>query len=210
MSSPSAASAILHRLPPLVPPRRARALLLFALAGFASAPARAQDATSARPQLAHHFWGVEDGAPDEVVALAQTADGYLWLGTASGLYRFDGMRFERYRPISGPDLLSANVLALFAPANGGLWIGYRFGGFSLLSQGRLTNFAGDAATTGGVLGFAQDRDGVVWAATTSGVWRLAGSQWEHLGPEWNSPAATVHLGIDRAGFLWARDPKRLL
>jgi hypothetical protein len=42
-------------------------------------------------------------------ALAQTTDGFLWLGTAQGLYRFDGVSFERYEPFQ-----SSNITALLA------------------------------------------------------------------------------------------------
>jgi signal transduction histidine kinase/ligand-binding sensor domain-containing protein len=186
-------------------------LLGLLLAGHSFGLAFAGDATHVRPSLAHRFWGVQDGAPDEIVALAQTADGYLWLGAASGLYRFDGMRFERYRPLSGPDFLSTNVRGLFAPPTGGLWIGYRFGGFSFLNDGRVTNYDKDAASTGSVSRFVQGPDGIVWAVAATGPWRFAGSQWERLGAEWNPPGYTEYFfGFDRAGYLWARDLKRLL
>ena len=50
------------------------------------------------------------------------------------------VRFELFRSPFGDQLPSTNVAALFAPSTGGLWIGYRFGGFSFLKNGRLTNF----------------------------------------------------------------------
>src|SRR5262245_39026884 len=201
-----------------VPRFGARALLAFVLAGLALGLAFSGEAAThaavpnqIRPSLAHRFWGVQDGAPDEIASVAQTADGYLWLGTASGLYRFDGMRFERFRPLAGPDLMSGNVRSVFAPPTGGLWIGYRFGGFSFLNDGRVTNYDKDAATTGTVVRFAQGPDGVAWAVTPRGVWRFSGSQWEPLGADWNPPGDTEHFfGFDRAGYLWARDLGRLM
>ena len=51
--------------------------------------------------LHHGAWTFKDGAPSEIYALAQTTDGFLWLGTATGLFRFDGIRFESYKPQSG-------------------------------------------------------------------------------------------------------------
>jgi len=52
-------------------------------------------------QLDHASWSYTEGAPGEVHALAQTTDGYLWLGTATGLFRFDGIHFQSYKPQSG-------------------------------------------------------------------------------------------------------------
>jgi len=65
-----------------------------------------------------------EGAPGEVRALAQTTDGYLWLGTATGLFRFDGIRFEPYKPQSGKPFPQRSVASLFAVPDGGLWVSY--------------------------------------------------------------------------------------
>jgi ligand-binding sensor domain-containing protein len=60
-------------------------------------------------------------------SLAQTTDGFLWLGGPSGLFRFDGTRFERFHALSGDQLLSTDVYAVSAVPSGGLWVGYAFG-----------------------------------------------------------------------------------
>ena len=161
----------------------------------------AQSGASDGPRVIHEFWTFKDGAPENVEALAQTTDGYLWLGTPSGLFRFDGVRFELFRSPFGDQLPSTNVSALFAPNTGGLWIGYRFGGFSFLKDGKPKNFS-DLAT-GTVLGFAQDRQGIVWAATNRGLWRFDRSSWQLTGTEWNAPdKAVMQVGFDREGILW--------
>jgi len=50
-------------------------------------------------------WRREDGLPDgQITALEQTADGYLWIGTAKGLARFDGIRFKVFKAGETPDL----------------------------------------------------------------------------------------------------------
>ncbi len=153
-------------------------------------------------QVGHDSWTFKDGAPADVTCLAQTNDGFLWLGSPEGLFRFDGTRFEPFSPLFGDRLLSTNLYSLFAPPSGGLWIGYTSsGGFSFLDKGRVTNYASE---TGGVRRFAQDRDGIVWAGTTSGLWRFDHSEWEHIGVEWNAPAGNVtEVGFDSKGILWA-------
>jgi signal transduction histidine kinase/ligand-binding sensor domain-containing protein len=161
-------------------------------------------------QMGQDFWGYKEGAPEGVESLAQTGDGFLWLATETGLFRFDGIRFEPFRSPFGDKLLSTNVRTLFAPASGGLWIGYTFGGFSFLKNGRVKNYAGEASSTGSVDKFAQNGDGTLWAATTSGLWRLEDSLWHHLGPEWNAPVPTDDVGFDRNGIMWAIGENHLL
>jgi PAS domain S-box-containing protein len=156
---------------------------------------------SGNMQVDQDSWTFKDGAPADVVCLAQTNDGFLWLGTSGGLFRFDGTRFEPFSSPFGDRLLSTNLYSLFAPPSGGLWIGYTLGGFSFLDKGRMTNYPSE---TGGVGRFAQDRDGIVWAGTTSGLWRFDHSEWQHIGDEWNAPAGpVVEVGFDSEGILWA-------
>src|SRR5262249_34261335 len=95
----------------------------------------AQTQHSANLAIGHDFWGFKDNAPQGTIALAQTTDGFLWCGAPTGLYRFDGTRFELFHSPFGDQLLSTNIRALFAPPSGGLWIGYTFGGFSFLNNG---------------------------------------------------------------------------
>jgi PAS domain S-box-containing protein len=157
-------------------------------------------------------WTFRDGAPEQINSLAQTGDGFLWLGGSTGLFRFDGKRFERFQPSSGDQLLSTNVYSVFAPPTGGLWVGYRFGGFSFLNNGRVKNYSGEiAASTGTIWQFAQDHDGVVWAGTTRGLWRFQDSVWRHLGAERNAPNGSVgYVAFDRTGTLWVKAGKKLL
>jgi len=161
-----------------------------------------QTVRSANLQVAHESWTFKDGAPPDVTCSAQTSDGFLWLcGGPNGLVRFDGTRFAPFSSPFGDRLLSANLYSLFVPPSGGLWIGYTLEGFSFLDKGRVTNYASD---TGSVYGFAQDRDGIVWAGASSGLWRFDHSSWQHIGVEWNAPAARVYqVGFDPQGILWA-------
>src|SRR6185437_12423217 len=75
-------------------------------------------------QYAHRAWLVRDGffsgAPD---AIAQTTDGYIWIGTDSGLFRFDGSRFEPWSSPDGKKLPSSVIRHLLGARDGSLWIG---------------------------------------------------------------------------------------
>jgi signal transduction histidine kinase/ligand-binding sensor domain-containing protein len=164
-----------------------------------------QTPPSARLHVNHDSWTFKDGAPADVTCLAQTSDGFLWLGGPNGLFRFDGTRFESFRSPFGDRLLSTHLYSLFGPPSGGLWVGYVLGGFSFLNNGRVTNYGGQiASSTGSVFGFAQDRDGIVWAATASGLWRFDHAGWQPVGVAWNAPAGSVtQVGFDQNRILWA-------
>jgi signal transduction histidine kinase/ligand-binding sensor domain-containing protein len=160
-----------------------------------------QTAPSARLHVNHNSWTFNEGAPADVMCLAQANDGFLWLGGPNGLFRFDGTRFEPFRSPFGDRLLSTNLYSLFGPPSGGLWVGYVIGGFSFLDNGRVTNYASE---TGSVNGFAQDREGIVWAATSSGLWRFDHLGWQHIGVQWDAPGGAVtKVGFDPKGILWA-------
>jgi len=81
--------------------------LVLALPGLPSAHALSPD--RALSQLRHDRWTADDGAPAQIFSLAQTPDGLLWLGSRQGLYRFDGVRFERITTAGG--MLSVQALA---------------------------------------------------------------------------------------------------
>jgi signal transduction histidine kinase len=164
--------------------------------------ATAQTTWPGTQRIVHESWTFKDGAPQRATAFAQTNDGYLWLGSEAGLFRFDGVRFELFRSSVGDQLQSTNVSALLA-ADDGLWVGYLFGGFSLVKNGKVTNFV-EATST--VTQFARDRQGVLWAGSSAGqggLWRFDGAAWQRAGEEWSFPAkAVAQLGFDRDGVLW--------
>ena len=164
-------------------------------------------------QLAHRFWGERDGYPGETMAMAQTTDGFLWLGTFSGLYRFDGMRFELYPYESRTgDKLPAHdsVFSLLALPDGSLWIGYALKGrISVLRNGNVKNYgsADGLPPDTRILNMAQDHDGTMWANTDVGLVRFNGTRWELIGGQWNIPQQTPHvpplaLFVDSRGTLW--------
>jgi len=166
--------------------------------------AMGEAAEPAHERVVHQAWTFRDGVPEGVQALAQTADGYLWLGTQFGLFRFDGRRFEAFQSPFGDRLMSTSVSALMADVKGGLWVGYLFGGFSFVKNGKVTNFVDSIASTQSVLGFAEDSKGIVWSATGAGLWRFDGRAWRAIGDDWNAPSGIVYqLGFDRDGILWA-------
>ncbi|MFY0570146.1 two-component regulator propeller domain-containing protein [Archangium lansingense] len=166
--------------------------------------AHALDATRHIGQFHHTSWTVKEGAPGQITALAQTRDGYLWLATQIGLFRFDGVQFERFDPPDSNAFPATSISALYAPESGGLWIGFRYGAVSFLEGDRLTHYGeAQGLPTSTVFRFAQDQGGTLWAATFTGLVRLKNNRWERLGAEWRFPGKQARtVFVDRAGTLW--------
>lgn len=167
--------------------------------------------TSATARVAdymdHRRWTASDQGPSAVGALAQTADGYLWLGTHDSLYRFDGFEFEKYTPAAGGPL---GVISALLGTSEGLWVGLRAGGVQLISlDGQLQ--AADRDLPGGVIyGLAEDHQGQVWAAADDGLARYDGKVWHTVGNELGfteQHARAVHVDAD--GYVWAASEEQL-
>ncbi|MGN6482414.1 sensor histidine kinase [Luteibacter sp.] len=155
-------------------------------------------------QFYHTAWTVREGAPGQVTALAQTADGYLWLGTQTGLYRFDGVHFERYRPRRGGDFPASSVASLYAAPDGGLWVGFRYGFASYIENDTAVHYgASSGLPTATIYAIAGTPDGRVWGATFNGLVELRGNRWQVVGPSMGLPGIRArNLTVDREGRLW--------
>jgi ligand-binding sensor domain-containing protein len=120
------------------------------LVGSACALARGEPTSQALTEMYHPGWTIRDDVPSSIEAIAQTPHGYIWLGTDTGLFRFDGKSFERYHPTSGEDLLPKTIPSLMATSDGGLWIGYAAAGASYLKDGHNINFGEREGLNAGV------------------------------------------------------------
>src|SRR5947199_8154314 len=101
--------------------------LLATMACFMAAHA-AEPRTTANSDFTIRRWTTDDGLPQNcITALAQTPDGYLWVGTWAGVVRFDGVRFTVFNRYNTPELVNDAINALAIAPNGGLWIGTRDG-----------------------------------------------------------------------------------
>ncbi|MAM56498.1 MAG: histidine kinase [Salinicola sp.] len=193
-----------------VPMGRSAALLLWWI-WLMPMTALALDSNLTLQQLHHRSWSgtAEENGPGQVGAIAQTSDGYLWLGTHYSLFRFDGNAFERYATTDGKTV--ATVSSLLAIPGGGLWVGLRRGGVSLIRDGELTDYGpGSGFPTGAVYGLAQDHDGDVWAAANDGLARFDGVRWHTVSTGWGFPGDNARaVFVDRDGTLWAASENRL-
>jgi signal transduction histidine kinase/ligand-binding sensor domain-containing protein/CheY-like chemotaxis protein len=135
--------------------------------------AAALDTQKTIGQYVHRSWQRDDGLPQNSVnAIAQTDDGYLWVGTQEGLGRFDGVRFTAFDASNTPGLPGNMVAALRKDRHGALWIGTEQGLARLVAgtfEGFTTN---DGLDNNAVLAICEDRKGAIWVGTRSGLNRL--------------------------------------
>jgi signal transduction histidine kinase/ligand-binding sensor domain-containing protein len=185
-------------------------MLLLAAVVLAAVPV--QDSVSTRPihQFAHKTWTAQDGAPTEIRLLAQTGDGYLWLGTVSGLVRFDGMRFVPFQPRGNDTLPTAGVRALLTVRDGSLWIVWETGAVSHLVHGRLTNY-GARDGLAAAFQLAESSRGDIVAGTEVGLARLTNGRWTDAGSEWGFTGTEARaLWFDKSDALWVETADRVV
>ena len=191
--------------------RLSRRLVTCLLAASCLLPASARTLA----QLEHVAWTKRDGVPSDITALTQTTDGWLWLGTSNGLWRFDGLRFSKAASAGTTHFPDKDVYTLRADNAGGLWIGWMFGGVSHYHAGKLRNWTtADGLPPGAVWSFATDGKGW-WAAGIAGLAYFDGNRWQRMGPAQGYPTTTggnvfVHadgtVGVFTGQGLYLRRP----
>jgi ligand-binding sensor domain-containing protein/signal transduction histidine kinase len=149
------------------------------------------------------YWQREQGLPQNFVrALAQTRDGYIWVGTDDGVSRFDGVRFVSFGLQEG--FHGGPVQALLGDSQGALWIGSIGGGLACWRGGELHTFTmSNGLPSGTITALAEDNDGRLWVGTQAGlvVWQNG----RLTAPEGASELAgkpIAALFCDRKGSMW--------
>jgi ligand-binding sensor domain-containing protein/signal transduction histidine kinase len=137
------------------------------------------DTSSAKPgaeltwpdglSISFQSWQRDQGLPHKAVrALAQTSDGFVWLGSEDGLTRFDGARFVTYE--RQPGWQPGPVRVLLGDRTGGLWIGKADGALTRLQNGRFKTFGdADGLPGGTLLALLEDDQGKLWAGSELGL-----------------------------------------
>jgi PAS domain S-box-containing protein len=158
-------------------------------------------------QHGHTAWRIQNGffagAP---YSIAQTADGYLWIGGASGLTRFDGVRFVPWTPPSGKQLSSPVVARLLPARDGSLWIG-TMSGLSHWANQDLIDYSAYANTVMGPT--VEEENGTIWvlragaADKTGPLCQVKGMAMRCYGKADGIPEEPYSsLARDSAGNIW--------
>jgi len=152
-------------------------------------------------QYAHTAWKVRDGfTRGAVYSIAQTPDGYLWLGTEFGLVRFDGVRAIPWEPPPNQPLPSSHIWRLLVSRDGTLWIA-TLRGLVSWKDGRLIRYP--ELTERSVVSLVEDHRGAVWAGSQQGDLCSIHERRVECQLTGTPGRAVYGLYEDRAGTLWA-------
>lgn len=167
-------------------------------------PCSAAETTNLPVRYLPRTWQVDEGLPDDnVQAIVQTRDRYLWVGTSKGLARFDGVSFTTFTPQNTPELRSAGVTSLCEDIEGNLWIGTDGGGLTQFQEGRFTHFdlPGDERTDT-VRTIFSTQHGSLLAGTMDGIFLYRNGTWVPYCKQDNSRLEVVRAICEYNGQLW--------
>jgi signal transduction histidine kinase/ligand-binding sensor domain-containing protein len=159
--------------------------------------------------LRHTVWTSRDGAPTGNTgrrSMVLDSEGYIWLGSSTGLTRFDGSRFAHIDlPAELRDSSSA-ISDIFAPSSGGIWAGLLFGGAIRYKDGVFTRYTSDSGLPRHTLeSFVEGPDAATWAVAGGELIRFDGERWAviEFASSDGAPLAVTRIMFDSEGCLWA-------
>jgi ligand-binding sensor domain-containing protein/signal transduction histidine kinase len=154
-------------------------------------------------------WTGDQGLPNSsVTALAQTPDGYLWVGTYDGLARFDGVRFTLFDPSTTPELKRSRIRRLHVDSTGVLWINTYDGSLTSYQHGRFRlEWTGDNSADAVVSLVSSRSNQPIFLLHTGRLIRrrppAAGSEdWDVLRPP--GAGSGELCAVEHGGALWCR------
>ena len=181
-------------------------LLLPSNAPAVESLAPTRPAVPAATEFRQRVYSRENGLPDNrILSLLQSRDGFLWIGTASGVARFDGLKFQVFGPDLHPEFVNDEVAALAEGLDGAIWIGTK-DGLLRLQAGRIQRFTEqDGLANKRIHSLCATRNGDVWIGTSRGLDRLRQGRMENLPmPEGKKPENREVQSIyeDASGAVW--------
>jgi len=148
---------------------------------------------------------VEQGLLNNTVnTILQTQDGYLWVGTAGGLQRFDGLNFTRIGDETAMGLKGEPITTLLEAKDKALWIGTQGSGVFRFWHGQVVHIAKEQGLAdNAVTSLAEDTNGCVWIGTQQGLNRWqAGHLTLFASKAMLVNDAVVALHSARSGTMW--------
>ena len=159
-------------------------------------------------RLAHHThqsWTEATGAPAPVLDMAQGRDGFLWLATGEGLFRFGGISFERIVP-EGRPAEDDYPTAVFVARNGDVWTAFKASRRFAVYRDRVLRFLDAPPAPAWIMTIAEGPDGALWALTATfaaEVLRFQNRRWDRFDWERGLPREDgLSMVLARDGAVW--------
>jgi ligand-binding sensor domain-containing protein/class 3 adenylate cyclase len=118
-------------------------------------------------------YSVEEGLPvSKIYYILQDQQGFLWMGTETGVARFDGIRITEFSEEDG--VAPRPVRAIMQDASGKIWMGHEGGGLTLYKDGKFSVLGTDSlGVTNDITAIIEDGEGLIWITTYgSGALRI--------------------------------------
>jgi signal transduction histidine kinase/ligand-binding sensor domain-containing protein len=133
-------------------------------------------------QYTLEVWNTDKGMPSgTIMAIAQTPDRYIWLGTFSGLVRFDGVRFTVFNSTNTPAITNNTIWTAYTDVRGSLWLGTNGGGLVQYRNGIFTRFTSNNGLPSDIVrSIGEDSSGTLWVGTVKGLCSLKVKAKEHI------------------------------
>ena len=165
----------------------------------------ARGASQRISEYVHNSWRTEDGLPqNSVLAILQTKDGYLWLGTQEGLVRFNGVQFTVFDKANQKAIKHNDIRALLQDRQGTLWIGGFGGGLIQYRDGEFHSYLReDGLSDNTVPAILEDRNGDLWVGTDNGLDKFKDGKFIRFGKEHGLSDVVINALVqDHNGDLW--------
>ncbi len=154
-------------------------------------------------------WQIEDGSNNVIQDVAQTRDGYLWVGTSTGISEFDGVHFVHHSTGKLDGLNIPYVRMMLAARNGGLWVVYQ-GAVMFIDRGKPPVIVRDDIPAQLPDSLVEDTNGALWIGYRQGpVCKIKNGRAKQYDAEAGFPdGKATSLAVDNSGRLWyARDER---
>ena len=154
----------------------------------------------------HHTMWTSDTGLGAVFDIQQAADGFLWLTTSTGVFRFDGVRFQSVEEVTNGAVENSQIHSAYLSASGGVWLKTRAAGLLFWKDGDLSVFKDRRCTPALQMeGLAEDQDGGLWIQGSAGLFHMRGTACEQVGAEHGYPGGfPAAVLVDRKGTVWVR------
>jgi signal transduction histidine kinase/ligand-binding sensor domain-containing protein len=179
--------------------------LLIVMMLLYSATTTADEAARRLANYTHQVWSEGSDAPAPVLDMAQGREGFLWLATGEGLFRFDGMSFEPIK-LEGTSSSDDFPTAVLVARNGDVWTSFKASRRIAVYRAGVLRALDAPRPSAWIMAFAEGADGSIWALTSAFAPELLhfrDGQWERFDSERGVPRDNaLSMVVARDGAVW--------